>query len=517
MVRRGARRRLLTGLPIRARIALFGAAVVLVTVVLFGALVDVLFEHNVFAQQDQALQRRTLAIVSTPVGRPADGRTGGLPRGLDPHRVQAPVDLRSNTDTFMEFFDQRGGIIFTSGEIDGRPPRVGATLLDQAKRSGALLTTIEDNGVTLRLSVRPIPLGRISSTGAQPASVVVGQSATSLLSQVNQLRLYLLLAAILSMVVALVASWLVAGRALRPLDNMTETVEAIGSASDLGRRLPDAPAQDEVGRLTGAFNAMMGRLDETYSRLEGALASQRRFVADASHELRTPLTSIRSNLGLLMGRADISPADRREALQDLDAEAQRMSRLVADLLTLARADAGQQLEMGIVDLPAICEEVCRQARRTYDARTIQLTRRPVPPLAGNGDGLRQLLWILIDNAVRHTGRGGRIGISLHAGTGEVRLVVQDDGEGITPTGQERIFERFYRADQARSTEGAGLGLSIARWIVRQHGGNIEAGSNPDGPGAAFAIELPLSRQVVSDGADAPAQPGDPPGGISEVA
>jgi signal transduction histidine kinase len=451
-------------------------------------------------------------MVSAPVGRPADGRTGGVPRGLDPQRVEAPVDLRNSNDTFTEFFDKGGGVIFTTGEIDGRPPRVSRAVLSGAPAAG-VLTSVDDNGVTLRLSVRPIPAGRIASTTVEPAYVVVGQSAASIVAEVKQLRIYLLLAALLSLVVALVASWVVAGRALRPLDNMTETVEAIGSASDLGRRLPDAPAADEVGRLTGAFNAMMGRLDETYGRLEGALASQRRFVADASHELRTPLTSIRSNLGLLLGRADISPADRREALQDMDGEAQRMSRLVADLLTLARADAGQKLEMGIVDLPAICEEVCRQARRTYEGRTVELARRPVPPLPGNGDGLRQLLWILLDNAARHTHPGGRVALSLEAGPREVQVVVRDDGEGIAPADQERIFERFYRADRARSAGGAGLGLSIARWIVRQHGGSITAAPNGDGRGAAFTVVLPLSPQVVSTGEDPDASPGE----VREVA
>ncbi|MEA2682043.1 MAG: hypothetical protein QOK05_371, partial [Chloroflexota bacterium] len=175
-------------LPIRARIALFGAVVVLVAVVIFGALVDILFERSVFAQQEQTLQRRTQAMVSAPAGRPADGRTRGVPRGLDPQRVEAPVDLRNSNDTFTEFFDKSGGVIFTTGEIDGRPPRVSTTLLSAATPAG-VLTTVDDNGVTLRLSVRPIPAGRISSTTVEPAYVVVGQSAASIVAEVKQLRL----------------------------------------------------------------------------------------------------------------------------------------------------------------------------------------------------------------------------------------------------------------------------------------------------------------------------------------
>ncbi|MFN2464970.1 MAG: sensor histidine kinase [Candidatus Dormibacteria bacterium] len=296
----------------------------------------------------------------------------------------------------------------------------------------------------------------------------------------------------MSLVAALAASWVVAGQALRPLDTMTETVEAIGSAQDLRRRLPEATVRDEVGRLTEAFNGMMGRLDDAYRRLEEALDSQRQFVADASHELRTPLTSIRANLGLLMSRSDISAADRAEALQDMDAESRRMSRLAADLLTLARADAGQRLEMAPVDLPRLGDEVVRRARRAYPGRHFGFSRERALRVWGNADSLRQLLWILLDNAARHTDGGARAHVTIDAGPGTVRLVVTDDGRGIPPADQERVFERFYRADPARSTGGAGLGLSIARWIVEQHGGRISVANSGHSGGAAFTVELPAA-------------------------
>jgi signal transduction histidine kinase len=463
--------------------------VVLLTVVIFGGLVAVLFERSAYNQQDGALERRSQQLVAA---RTDPGRVPGLPRRLDSQRVQVPVDLRGTGDTFIEFFDSAGSPLLSTGEVDGRSPRLPSSVFDSARSTGHVLTTVADGGLQLRVSVRAVKAGTFGfpTTGTQPAFVAAGQSAGTVVAEVNQLRLYLVVAAFLSLVAALAASWVVAGRALRPLDDMTETVEAIGSARDLGRRLPAAPAPDEVGRLTEAFNAMMGRLDEAYSRLEGALDSQRRFIADASHELRTPLTSIRSNLGLLIGRPDIAPVDRREALQDMDTEAQRMSRLVQDLLTLARADAGQRLEMGTVDLATLCEEVCRQARRTYPERRVELGRKPVPPLAGHADSLRQLLWILLDNAARHTERGGLISMSLAPATGGVRLVVRDDGEGIDQADRERVFERFYRADQARGSGGAGLGLSIARWIVNQHGGRITVSAGAPQQGAEFTIDLP---------------------------
>ena len=488
----------LRALPIRARIALFGTAVVVLAVVAFGGLVDLLFERSVYGSQDQVLQHRSQQVAGPPAGRTV--RLSGFPRRIDARRPEVPVDLRTSGDTFTEFLDAGGGAIFSTGEIDGRAPRVPAAILREARTTGHALVTIQDSGLAVRVSVRPVLAaaptlteGQPASTGpvAVPALVVVGQSATAVLAEVNQLRLYIFLAALLSLVGALAASWIVAGRALRPLDDMTATVEAVGSASDLRRRLPAAPAPDEVGRLTGAFNGMMGRLEEAYGRLEGALDSQRRFVADASHELRTPLTTIRTNLGLLLGRNDIDPRDRREALRDMQGEAERMSRLVEDLLTLARADAGQVLEMERVDLVALCEEVCRLGRRTYPGRRIDLSRPAVPPLMANADSLRQLLWILLDNAARHGGQGGNTRVSLVTDDEGVVLSVTDDGAGLDPGDHERVFERFYRSDRARGAGGAGLGLSIARWIVQQHGGHISAGPNPAGWGARFTVRLPL--------------------------
>jgi len=489
----------LQALPIRARIALFGTAVVVLAVVVFGGLVDLLFERSVYASQDQVLQQRSQQMAGPFDGR--GSRFSGFRGRIDPQRPQVPVDLRNSGDTFTEFVDSGGASIFSTGEIDGRAPRLPASIVREARTSGRALVTFDDSGLQVRVSVRPLratPLGTTAGTSAPPGStivapafVVVGQSATRVVAEIAQLRLYLTLAALLSLLGALAASWIVAGRALRPLDHMTATVEAVGSASDLRRRLPAAPADDEVGRLTGAFNDMMGRLEDAYGRLEEALDSQRRFVADASHELRTPLTTIRSNLGLLLGRSDIDAQDQREALQDMEGEAERMSRLVQDLLTLARADAGQTLEMGSIDLARLCEEVCRQGRRIYPGRRIDLTRRALPHVEANADSLRQLIWILLDNAARHLPERGHIRVALMQDTEGVVMTVADDGSGLYPADHERIFERFYRSDRARGAGGAGLGLSIARWIVRQHGGHISAADNPAGPGALFTVRLPL--------------------------
>ena len=501
---------MLRRLPIRARIALFGTAVVVLAVVAFGGLVDLLFERSVYASQDQVLQQRSQQLVRSFEDR--SGRIAGIPRRINPSRAQVPVDLRSSGDTFTEFLDSSGSAIFSTGEIDGRAPRLPASVLREALNNRRALLSVTDVGLPVRVSVRPVPPtapitpGSPAATpgsgfaGGAPAFVVVGQSAVLVGAEVTQLRVYLVLAALLSVVGALVASWVVAGRALRPLDDMTATVEAVGSARDLSRRLPTAPAEDEVGRLTGAFNDMMARLEDAYGRLEGALESQRRFVADASHELRTPLTTIRTNLGLLLGHQDVRPDDRREALQDMRSEAERMSRLVQDLLTLARADAGQALEMGRVDLLGLCEEVCRQALRAYPGRRIELAGRAVPVIAGNADSMRQLLWILLDNAAHHVAVDGHISVELRQESEGLVLTVADDGVGLVAADRQRVFERFYRSDRARGAGGAGLGLSIARWIVQQHGGHISAEDNPAGGGAMFLVRVPLGTPSREDAA-----------------
>jgi signal transduction histidine kinase len=483
-------------LPIRARIAIFGAGVVLLTVMIFGTFVDLVFERSLRDQQDTTLRRKSEAVMRR------SGLAPGAPRKVDPTRFAPPTDLRSSNDAFTLFLDSEGAVIITNAEIDGRPPRIPQALLAGARAHGEDLATMRDSGVDLRVDVRRVPTGAlvVGNNPREPAFVVAGQTTGPIDAQVERLQLYTVLGALLSMLGALALSWLTAGRAMRPLDTMTTTVEAVGSAQDLRRRLPAAPANDEVGRLTRAFNAMMGRLEEAYSRLQEALEAQRRFAADASHELRTPLTSIRSNVGLLLHRDDISAVDRTEALHDMAAEAERMSRLVDALLTLARADAGQRLEMATVDLEKVCEETCRVARRTYPGRRIELSRRPVPSLTANGDSLRQLLWILLDNAARHTLDGGRITVSVDRDLESVRLAVGDDGAGIRAADQERIFERFYRGDPARSPAGAGLGLPIARWIVEQHGGRIQASSNPHGGGTIITVELPLGAGEEGTGA-----------------
>ena len=474
-------------MPIRARIALFGAGVVFLTVVIFSVLVYALVNRSVLQQQDASLTRRSDQFGSGP--RNDGGGIFGTGGGF---RQPVIVDLRTSGDSFVELVGGDGSTLFSTGAIDGQPPPVSADLLRQADLNGSVLATVEPSkGVFLRESIRRLTGITTTQLTAPAAYVVAGQPMGPLVGSLNTLRTYLELAALCSLVGALAASWLVAGRALRPVDAMADTAEEIGRTRDLSRRLPALDTGDEVSRLSDSFNSMLEELQDAYQRLEATLATQQRFVADASHELRTPLTTIRGNVGLLLGGKQIADADRTDALRDIDEESERMTRLIQELLTLARADAGQHLEMTAVNVAPVAADVCRQARRLHPERRLDLRDGKAAPVVGNVDSLKQLLWILLDNAIQHTPEGSGITVAIERAAGYVQIRVDDEGAGIPVAQRERVFERFHQADPSRSGEGTGLGLAIAAWIAREHQGEIQVGDSETG-GASFRVRLPVS-------------------------
>lgn len=297
--------------------------------------------------------------------------------------------------------------------------------------------------------------------------------------------LILVLGIPLGLMVALSAGWWIARAALRPIERISRTVQAIGESRDLGRRLRFVGPNDEVGRLAQTFDGMMGRL-------ERAFETQKRFVADASHELRTPLTAIRGNADLMM----IAPPDERDiCLTAIRREAERMTRLVSDLLLLAEADVETQpLQLKSVDLDEILLEVHHSATVLADGRVSVVLEHADPVrMMVDPDRIQQLLLNLVDNAVKFTPPGGIISLSLRAGKDSVSLEISDSGIGIAPDVQRSIFERFYRVEESRSTRGSGLGLAICAWIVAAHGGTITVRSQ-SGMGSTFAVSLPYAGE-----------------------
>jgi two-component system, OmpR family, sensor kinase len=269
-------------------------------------------------------------------------------------------------------------------------------------------------------------------------------------------------------------AWVIAGRVLAPLRHLTDTARSI-TESDLTRRL-EVRGDDEIAELTATFNAML-------DRLEAAFASQRAFVSDAGHELRTPITIIRGHLELLGD----DPQERGETVELVSDELDRMTRFVEDLLTLAKAERSDFLRLQDIDLDILTEELMAKASGLAP-RDWRLERIGAGTLRADRQRLTQALMNLAHNAVQHTAEGSRIGLGSELHAGRARLWVHDDGAGIAPADQERIFDRFARAG-APQPDGSGLGLAIVRAIAEAHGGRVELRSAP-GQGSTFTLDLP---------------------------
>ncbi|MCC7104286.1 MAG: HAMP domain-containing histidine kinase [Chloroflexi bacterium] len=288
--------------------------------------------------------------------------------------------------------------------------------------------------------------------------------------------------------VAFVSAGLIAGRALQPVATLTSMAGVIASSRAFDRRVPVGARRDELTTLAETFNAMLGSLEAAYR-------AQLRFVADASHELRAPLTAIQANLELLERQPGMPEAERADALSEAGREARRLTHLVADLLALARADAGTALRRDRVELDRVLLDTLAEARHlARPGQRLEVDELEPTVLEADADRLKQVLLVLLDNALKYTPGRGAITLALRRSGGAAQLTVRDTGVGIPPEDLPRVFERFYRADPARARDpgGTGLGLPIARWIVEQHGGSITLESTP-GQGTLATVRLPLKR------------------------
>lgn len=285
--------------------------------------------------------------------------------------------------------------------------------------------------------------------------------------------------------------WMLASRALRPVATMRETAYAITQSRELSRRIPVPNTGDELSRLATTFNGMLGSLEK-------ANAAQQRFVSDASHELRAPLTAVQANLELLKRAHGMPPEERARAIEEASAEATRMTRLVADLLALARADAGVALRHTGVELDRMLLDVMGEARHLIRGQALELDYLEPTVISGDPDRIRQLLLILIDNAIRYTPPPGRVIVELRTADAWALVIVRDTGVGIAPDSLPHVFERFYRGDPARARDpgGTGLGLPIARWVAEQHGGTLDLESEL-GRGTVARVRLPLNVREES--------------------
>jgi heavy metal sensor kinase len=291
--------------------------------------------------------------------------------------------------------------------------------------------------------------------------------------------------------ISALGGYLLSRRALQPVDRITAATRSI-SVSNLSERLPVPETGDELQRLSETHNAML-------ARLESAVNEIKRFTGDASHELRNPVMFVRTTAELALRNRQIDAASQR-AFEEIVAECGKASRLLKDMLTLARADAGNsQLAFEPVDLVEVVKAVCQKAELFAGERGHKLTAcledDCCAPVWGDYSSLQRLLWILLDNAAKYTPAPGTIKVTLAVAGGRAEVTVEDNGMGISAADLPHIFGRFYRADPSRSqVEGSGLGLSIAMWIADVHGASLGAESR-ENAGSVFRLVFPLLEQV----------------------
>src|SRR5579859_1311643 len=320
--------------------------------------------------------------------------------------------------------------------------------------------------------------------GSRRFVLLAAEPLDSNMAELAFVRHLLYLAFPLVVLIAGIGGFLLATRSLAPVRSMADQARRI-TDKNLNIRLDIGAAHQELQVLADSFNELLSRLDQSFETM-------RRFVADASHELRTPLAVIRGEADVALDH-ERNPVEYREALAIIQDEARRLTRLIDDLLNLARADAGHvNLRIEEFYLNDLLAECCRSVEAAAGARQIDLECRCPGDVAFRGDQelLRRLVLNLLDNAVRYTPAGGKILVSLEAATSELRILVSDTGIGIPPEAAPYIFGRFYRGDQARSRQngGFGLGLSIVKWIAESHKGTVKVTSEP-GKGSTFTVQL----------------------------
>ncbi|MEU0966034.1 ATP-binding protein [Streptomyces sp. NPDC005917] len=393
---------------------------------------------------------------------------------VDSERVTAKVPLTDHGEVAVQVVDGSGAVRYGSANLRGKPR--------------AFTFPASTSGTPRARTVRDIPVGETGTWRAvaveagashRPMTVYVALPTESVDHGLAQLTAGL--AAAVPTVVALLTAvaWLLTGRALRPVDAMRAQTAEI-TTSDLSRRLDVPPAHDALGRLAQTLNDLLARLDTATRR-------QHKFVADAAHELRSPLSTLRTRLEVAVRHPE--SADARVLAPGLLKETERLSRLVDDLVRLARLDARPRLSRRPVDLDEIVYAEVREARRrtplVIDQHDVGAAR-----LSGDEDALARVVRNLLDNALRHAET--RIAVGLRVADGTARLVVADDGPGIPEADRQRVFGRFTRLDDARArdTGGSGLGLAIVRDTVTAHHGTVHIEDNS--PGARLIVELPAT-------------------------
>uniref|UniRef100_A0A7C4Q3I8 histidine kinase n=2 Tax=Bellilinea TaxID=475960 RepID=A0A7C4Q3I8_9CHLR len=453
-------------MSLRLRLSITYSALVGVVLLLFGFLVFSIVSQVLLEQIDSRLSQSANQII--------ERLRVSANNQFDIRQLSA---YQPTENLLFQVWDTERRLQFS------RPVGLTSPLDEAGVRLGQVFFSSQSiNGVRVR--VLSVPL----RTNRGPVGYLqVGLSLALVEITQNTLATVLIALTITLMIVVLVTTWALTGEALAQLETVTQVATQITQADDLSRRIPvAATAEDEVSRLIRAFN-------QTLERLEKLFATQRRFLADVSHELRTPLTVIKGEVGLMRLTNELD----EESLRSIEKEVDRLSRLVGDLLLLAQAESGQlPLELKPVELDTILLEVIQQMQVLASGKVnLRLEEIDQVLINGDRDRLKQVILNLVSNAVNYTPVGGEVRLWLGKIEQRACLKVEDTGPGIPPEDLPYIFDRFYRGDPSRKrteSSGFGLGLSIAKWIVDRHGGQIEVESQV-GKGTRFTVWLPLAQ------------------------
>ena len=460
-------------MSLRARLALLYSSITGGILLIFGMVIYILVGIFMVDHVDSTLRKTVADIIkNTRVDSVGELSVIILPR----------LDLTANVH--IQVWGTGNQLEVSSSDIDTLQEPLDPDNLETNRIS---LKDVYVQNVHMRVLSVPFTVGQ------RPGGVI--QAAASLVF-VDSARIDLLRIIAYSILVSIllvgVAGWLGIGKALLPLKAVTETALQITHADDLSRRIPyEGPQNDETGQLIAAFNTTLERLEKLFS-------SQQRFLADVSHELRTPLTVIRGNVELMRRMKTLD----EESLSGIQEEAERLTRLVEDLLLLAQAESGElPLDINPVELDALLLDVVKEMNVLAHERVqLKVTEIDQVLVKGDRDRLKQVLLNLIYNAIKYTPPGGEVYIKLGKNKKQARLIVRDTGPGIPASDLPNIFDRFYRTEKSRTrdkTGGFGLGLSIVYWIVSLHGGRIEVDSK-EGRGSTFCIWLPLVEGETSE-------------------
>lgn len=469
------------GMSFARRVAFLTGGAVAIAVVIAASATYVLARGQLISQLDDSLAERgrvgAAVYERSPLGGVSGDRIGGRPDRPGPPGPPRPQDLGE-----LEEADGLRGpafavqVIDSTGEIRFNPPGDGDTLppSDRAREVAAgdskpLFETVEVGGDPVRVLTLPLEDG---------LALQVARSSAEVEDTLSKLLLLLGMVILGGIGLAALLGSTVARTAIAPLSRLSRTAEEVAETGDLSRRIdPGAGPADELSGLAHSFNAML-------AALEASVGAQKQLVADASHELRTPLTSLRTNIETLQRSPELPTEDRERIEADLVAELEELTRLVGDVVDLAREGAAAEDPFRPVRLDELVASAADRAQRRTDTVRIE-TNLQAAVLEGSPERLDRAVSNLIDNAVKWSSGGGPVEVAL-AGRS---LVVRDHGPGIDPADLPHVFDRFYRADAARGLPGSGLGLAIVKQVADEHGAEVLAG-NAEGGGAVMEIRFP---------------------------